>query len=216
MTACLLRRTAEDRKLGNARRRDVGVADQQQGHVHARGELAGGIERDVIVSDDQDDTGAVHGDGSRAGDFEHRFGDQCAHLGPGVARLRRPAGLLADIDEAQVTTEFGIVCDFQEQRGFLRAADQQRLIAFERGLEAVDLLATELRAANVERGAGGSLDGCAIQRARFLAVTGQDLKALLGLRCRHAVAALRVAVFVYLLRAALRLAKGRAYCSQAL
>ena len=132
-------RAGEDRHLRQARRDDVDGPVEEQGAVEAAGELLRRGDRDVVAAVDERRAGGFQRDGRRRRNVERRLGQQGGDLRQRLIAFFRPAGALADIGEMQVDIAAECRARLGEERRFLRARDEQRLLSGARGLERADL-----------------------------------------------------------------------------
>ena len=151
----------------------------QHRRLEAAGQALGPTQRRARLADDQEAASGGHlhrrhrlGIGQRG-----RGGDQRGELGACGGGLRRPAGVLAQVEEMDALARALRLGELAEERGLLRAGDMHRVAARERGLERRQLGAAQ-RVVAMQRGAGATGEARSVERETAVAVAKMNARGI--------------------------------------
>ncbi len=159
-------RAFHDREVGDARRRHIGRRPDQHRDVEMVLQQVRRLDRLLVaaVNEDHAFAGEAH-----EGDLGCRLGggrEQRRHFRARGAGVSGPAGGFTDVGVSDVA---GAVRDFGEQRGFLGAADDQRLAGRRRRTKSLELGTAELARGQDLGAATAARHRRAIERHRVFA-----------------------------------------------
>ena len=163
------------REFGRPQRRHVAGRLDQHGDVEMLFQQIGGFDRLFVLAVNQ--RHAVAGQRNER-DLRRRLEarrDQRRHFRAGRFGVRRPAGGLADIDEAQFGRVLDFAGDLLEQRRFLCAGHGERRPARCQFAKALELGTAKLAAFDNFRAAADARHSLASERHRVFAGTDQDV-----------------------------------------
>ncbi len=161
------------REIGHPRRGHLGGRPDQHRHVEMILEQIAGLDCLLVAAIDQDHAFAVEAD---EGNIRRGLGggrEQCRHFGSRRVGVLRPPGGLANVDVADVGAAG--LCQFREQRCFLRAAHDQRRFARGRCAEFFEFRPAELARGQDIGAATAAFHRGAVERHRVLARADQDV-----------------------------------------
>ena len=164
-------------KLGRALRREIFRPRYHHGDVEMVLQQIGRLDRLLVRSVNQDDALAVESDERNVRLRLCRSGEQGRHFGRALRGILRPAGILANVDEADCG--FARLRDFGKDRCFLRARHEDGILACRELAETVKLGSAKLAAGSQIRIGAGAAQCIDIERHGVLAGTHHNLPLLL-------------------------------------
>jgi hypothetical protein len=173
MAARRLDPALEDGEVVEPRRGEVAGVGEQHGDVEPAGKLPRGVDRRLVPAVDQRRTlrDQRHRRGRR--DLQRRLGQERGHLGQRALGLVGPAGALANIGVGDHGLGVAVGPHFLEQRRFLGAGDQHRLVADDRALEIAELGPAQLALDRGLAAAKGGAQRLAVDRHGVLAIADE-------------------------------------------